>query len=111
MERSEFTRIDLLGFALLIVVMIVYGCLSRWFFHRLRRYDPATYEWLGSPSLLWNKPQLKTFRFLRFLSSPQWKQLPDPTLVKICFAIRMLLYIYAILLPSLVVLVMRSALL
>jgi len=91
--------------------MIVYGCLFLWFFHRLPRYDPATSEWLGSPSLLWDKPRLKSLRFLRFLSSPQWKQLPDPTLVKICLAMRVVLYIYAILLPCLVVFLMRSALL
>ena len=111
MGHDTFAPIDLVGVAIMATVVIVWFCLCGWFFHRLPRYDPATSEWLGSPSLFWDKPRLKTLRFLRFLSSSQWKQLTDPTLVKICLAMRLVLYIYAILIPCLVVFLLRSALL
>jgi hypothetical protein len=115
MERSGLLALmGVLGFvavALLLLAMIVYGCLCAWFLRRLPRYDPALYELLSSPSFWSNKRQLRNHRFLNFLSGPQWKQLPDPTLVKICCALRVTVCFEAILIPIAVVLVGRHALL
>ncbi len=101
MERSALLALfDVLFFAsiaLWFLSIIVYGCLSEWFRRRLPRYDPALYESLSSPSFWSNKRRLRTYRFLSFLSGPQWKQLPDPTLVNICFALRVTVYLQAIL--------------
>ncbi len=112
MERSALLALfDFLAFSaivLLFLSMVVYGCLSEWFLRRLPRYDPALYEVLSSPSF-WRERQLRNFRFLNFLSGSQWKQLPDPTLIKICFALRLTVYLQAILIPGVVLLIGKRA--
>jgi hypothetical protein len=110
MERSALFDVPaVLAIALLFLSIIVYAGLSEWFLRRLPRSDPSLYESLSSPSFWSNKRRLRAYRFLNFLSGPQWKQLPDPTLVKICFALRVTVYVQATLVLGFVLLAGRSA--
>ncbi|MGH9362865.1 MAG: hypothetical protein ACRD2T_13205 [Thermoanaerobaculia bacterium] len=63
--------------------------------HHLRSRHPLLYEALGRPSLVPAGDWRGELGLLRFLLARRYRFLPDPGLVRLCGAMRLLLVAYA----------------
>ncbi len=89
-----FPRLIASVFVMFLFLGAVWTSFVWWLFRRLRTHHPAAYESIGSPSLFWDNSPRKNLQFLRFLQGSQWKELPDPKLIKVCRLMAVLMYCY-----------------
>jgi hypothetical protein len=102
-------RLWCVAWAILLLLAIIWFGLHLWLFGRLRRFHPATYESIGSPSLRNNSPRLNVL-FARFLFSSRCRQLGDAALVTVCWIMRVLFCVYMTLFLVLMALFLQQAL-
>lgn len=79
------------GFAIVGVMTGIWFVLTLWLFRRLRKRHAATYEAIGSPSLIWNNSLRSNWLFLKFLYSPRPLELDDAPAAKVAGVLRIVL--------------------
>ena len=82
--------------AILVAMAYTGLALLAWLFRRLRRRHPATYEAIGSPSLVWNNSLRNNWLFLKFVLSAKPSKLGDRAVERTVGFIRVFFVVYVI---------------
>lgn len=82
------------AFPVLFALVLAWLILVWWYFRRLRRCHPATYEAIGSPSLFWNNSTRNNWLFLKFLFSAEPHSLGDRAIGRASRLMRVLFVAY-----------------
>src|SRR5438045_3264864 len=91
---EPFVPVFQTGLAIGMCALLVWFCLCRWTFRRLRTRHALLYESLGSPTLFQNNTPRTMTLFLKFLYGFSWRRLGDATLVGVCWSMVSFLTIY-----------------
>lgn len=92
--------------AALAVLGAAWFVLVLWLFQRLRKRHAATYETIGSPSLIWNNSLRSNWLFIKFLYSPRALELDDESASCVVGVLRVLLPGYYVVFIVLMILFM-----
>ena len=90
-----------------MVMVVVWFALILWLFRRLRVQHPATFEEIGSPSLIWNNTPRSNLLFVRFLFSSRPSRLNDAAIRRVAIYMRIHIVCYFILFACLLVCVLK----
>ena len=90
------STIEVVLFVSFFAAVVVWLGLVLWVFHRLRIRHLATFEAIGSPSLIWNNSMRTNWLFLKFLFGPTWKQLGDQRLALVLNVMRVYIVAYLV---------------
>ncbi len=90
------STIEVVLFVSLFAAAVVWLGLVLWVFHRLRNRHLATFEAIGSPSLIWNNSMRTNWLFFKFLFGPTWQQLDDRRLAVVLHVMRVYIVMYLV---------------